>query len=126
MSGAEPGDSSVKYPQFRLNVIEGLRILASRDAAEKWLAGEATYPSLTDGVHWLIDDTFWDVRPVADSVGILLLNTAEADAVAAAVDAVLSVVDSIGPDAPDEVHVRHEMWAKAQDACSKALSVLNT
>ena len=52
-------------------------------------------------VHWLVDDTAWDVHDLAESIGAILRNDAEADAVRAVVAAVVAVSDRQGVTAPD-------------------------
>lgn len=115
---------SVRFPQFRRDVIAGLEAFSSHQLAVSWRAGESTFPSITDAVHWIIDDTWWDTKPVADSVGLLLTSPAEAEAVGAAVEAVLAVVEAVGPDSSDAAFAAHDLFPAAQERCRAALEVM--
>lgn len=82
-------------------------------------------PSLTDAVHWLIDDTWLDTKSSAEQVGRLFVDTAEAAAVDAAVSALLVVLDALGPVRPDSEYLVHPNWPAVIDASRFALATLD-
>ncbi|MEU6073881.1 hypothetical protein [Micromonospora sp. NPDC047074] len=55
---------------------------------------------LTEAVHWLIDDTFWDQRHPRHDIGTILASTSEADAIAATLEPLIAILDELGPTAP--------------------------
>lgn len=81
-------------------------------------------PSLTNAVHWVVDDTFWDRRDPAGSIGTLLLNAEEAEAVAAVVREVVSVSERQGPEAADRAWLDDEAWPRVRAAAEHALDIM--
>ncbi|XVU21315.1 hypothetical protein ACQPZJ_29080 [Actinoplanes sp. CA-054009] len=67
--------TTVVWPDRRADVITALCVLAvlRADGAEAW-------PGLTEAVHWLVDDTFWDQHDPRSDIGTILLGTEEAAA----------------------------------------------
>jgi hypothetical protein len=96
----------------------GLLVLAA--------AGEppATAPDLTDAIHWVVDDTWWDVRSPEASIPSVLRNTDEALLVADAVQKLLVVLDALGPVAPDRDYTRHDGWPAVRSSCQRAYDAL--
>lgn len=91
---------------------------------DQWLRSEATSPSLTDAVHWLIDDTRLDTKSAVTLVPELFISNTEAAAVDAAVEALLAVLENLGPTQPDLKYVEHNGWARVVDCSADALAIL--
>ena len=102
---------AVEWAGRRQDIIEALRVFAAPDAA-----ASARYPSLTDAVHWLIDDTWWDQRDPAGDIGLLLNDVAEAQAIKDVLEPALSVLRDLGPTALDAAYVRHPRWSEVAAA----------
>ncbi len=105
-------------------MVEALRLLADSDLRERWIRGESTWPSLTEAVHWLVDDTGLGERSASSLIPQMLANMAEADAVDHAVAALLVVLDALGPLAADREYVVHPAWPDVADASREALNAL--
>jgi hypothetical protein len=105
---------NVAFPDWRADVLAALTFLASEPPLPGDVLPEAAAPDLDSAVHWLVDDTFWDVHDATESIGTILRGPEEASAVNGLVAAVLAVADRHGNDAsdatwfsdPDWVHVR--------------------
>ena len=75
----------VEWPDRRADVLAALDCLAS---APPELSGDEADPrwaDLTNAVHWLVDDTWWDQRDPRADIGLILANESEADATRAVV-----------------------------------------
>lgn len=82
------------------------------------------WPSLSDAVHWLVDDTWWDHHDPVESVGTLLRSEQEARAVRRVVKAIVAVSERQGPTAPDGEWFGDEAWASVRSAAQEAAAVL--
>ena len=99
---------SVESPEFRRDLLTGLDTLAGEPAEGFGVEGTL----LERAVHAVVDDTGWDL-PGADpeeSIGTILVNQAEADAVRPVIAAVCRVSDRQGPTAPDAAWFADEEW----------------
>jgi hypothetical protein len=85
----------VEWVDRRQDIIKALRVLAAADAA-----APARHPSLTDAVHWLIDDTWWDKHDPARDIGLLLTDADEAQAIKDVLKPLLPVLSDLGPTGP--------------------------
>ena len=108
----------------RADVIEALRVLSDSDHQARWLRGEATSPSLTDAVHWLVDDTWLDTKSAIALVPDVFADAEEAAAVDAAVTALIIVLDALGPMQPDREYLEHPGWRDVVSASRQALALL--
>ena len=95
----------VEWPDRRKDVLNALDILASPNPSAEW-------PTLTEAVHWLVDDTFWDMRDPGEDVGALLIDEHEAAAVRSVVSAVAAASKRQGPTAPEQA------WLDARSVCA--------
>jgi len=86
------------------------------DADPRW-------PDLTNAIHWLIDDTWWDRDDPVNSVGILLRNDAEAKAVAAVVKAIDEVAEHRGATSTDREWFADEAWPVVRKRASEAAAL---
>ena len=93
----------VEWPDRREDVLNALDILASPNPSAEW-------PTLTEAVHWLVDDTFWDVRDPKEDIGALLVDEHEAAAVRSVVSAVGAVAERQGPTASDQAWLDDFSW----------------
>lgn len=108
----------VDHPFWRTDVENALALLVAG-------AGDAPeWPTFTDAVHWLIDDTGWDHGPPSRSIGPILRDDAEAAALAVLVDRVCSVLDDLGPTAPAEACFADPRWPRVLELASEARALM--
>jgi len=101
---------NVTWPDRRADVIVGLEALA---AAPPMLDGSQLnpqWPDLTNAVHWVVDDTWWDRQDPAGSVGSILRDETEATTIRAVVELILRVSERQGPTAPDTSWFADPEW----------------
>jgi hypothetical protein len=113
---------SVDWPGFRRALLEGLDTLAGEPVEGFGVEGTL----LETAVHAVVDDTGWDL-PDADpdqSIGSVLVNQAEADAVRPVVAAVCRISDRQGPAAPDAAWFGDEEWPLVRQLAAVAASTL--
>ncbi|NUW31587.1 hypothetical protein HTZ77_09130 [Nonomuraea sp. SMC257] len=126
MEEGHPGKQQVRWPERREDVLEALRALGDRDHQDlHWRSGKG-WPDLTAAVHWLIDDTFIDQHGARALIPHLFLDQREADLVQTVVDALLHVLDDLGPTAPDKAYLDHPEWINALDAAGAAYLALSS
>ncbi|MEV5740226.1 hypothetical protein AB0L30_09230 [Microbispora rosea] len=90
----------VQRPEQREDVLNALQALGDRDYQERhWRSGHE-WPNLTAAVHWLIDDTFIDQAGARALIPQLFRDEQEADRVQLVVDALLRVLNDLGPTSP--------------------------
>jgi hypothetical protein len=114
---------SVKWPDRRADVVDGLDILAGKPVLDA--AGEdQRRPDLTDAVNWVVDDTYWDARDPADSIGLLLVNQDEAQALAEVAESVVIISNRAGAGAADASWCADPAWPNLQKAAAEAAALL--
>ena len=115
---------TVRYPEMRLNLKEGLRALVELgtpqgDEAARW-------PGLTEGINWLDD---FAPEPAMRHVGWSLRDAEEARLVQRVHDAWNAVLretaDRGGPAASDHVHMTAPSWPRVVSAATEALRRLD-
>jgi hypothetical protein len=107
----------IEWPDRRQDVLNALDILQTAGLS----AQEAgTSPTTTDAVHWLVDDTFWDMRDPGDDIGALLVDKQEAAAVRRVVAAVVAVSERQGPTAPDPAWFNDPGWPMVRKLAGRA------
>jgi hypothetical protein len=118
----------VASPDLRDGIVKALRILTtiSSTTADEW-------PGLTEAVHWLVDDTGWDLvsergerYSPTGSIGHLLRDENEVAAVNAVLDPLLAVLADLGPDAVDTAYLDHHRWPEVAATAHTAHRLLNT
>jgi hypothetical protein len=112
--------TTIEWPGRRADIAAALSVLADPNSAVP-----DRYPSLTDAVHWLIDDTGWDYRSPRTDIGEILVNDAEADAVAAVLEPLLGLLDEFGPLVDDAVLVQDPRWTGVLEAARHAIDRLD-
>jgi len=114
----------VRFPEMRVNLKEGLRVLASGGSPRPG-GSRAVWPGLTEGVNWLDDNA---PAPASEWIGATLRDAEEARLVQRvhdAWDAVLSECAAAGgAAASDDVHAAAPSWPTVGDAASAALERL--
>lgn len=116
---------SVEWPDQRRDVVNGLDIMA----ADRVLDAEGEdrrWPDLTDAVHWVVDDTFWDSRDRAESIGTILVDREEAQAVADVAETVVIISNRAGAEAADATWCADPAWPHLQKAARKAAALLRS
>ncbi|MEU1687864.1 hypothetical protein [Micromonospora sp. NPDC005707] len=97
--------TTIAWPGRRADIIDALAVLATlRPPAP------TSWPGLTDAVHWLIDDTFWDQRQPGSDIGTILGSAEEADAITATLHPLTAILDELGPTAADDEYLTHPRW----------------
>lgn len=107
----------VEWPDRRGDVLNALDILASPDPSTEW-------PTLTEAVHWLVDDTFWDVRDPEEDIGALLVDEHETQAVRSVARAVAAVSERHGPTAPDQTWLDDSTWPMVRKFAARAATAM--
>jgi hypothetical protein len=102
-------------PGLRAGLVEALDALMmlTPQTVGRW-------PGLTEAVHWLVDDTWWDQRDVAESIGWMVRDEQEVAVIRAVLDPLLAVLDDLGPLEPDSEYLRHRRWPDVRDAAANA------
>jgi hypothetical protein len=107
----------VEWPDHREDVLNALDILASPNPSAEW-------PTLTEAVHWVVDDTSWDVRDPAEDIGALLIDEHEVAAVRSAVSAVVAVSERQGPTSSDPAWLDDPSWPIVRKMASRAATAI--
>jgi len=105
---------------WRMDVIDALEALARLPTADP-----SPRPDLTNAVHWLVDDTWWDLRPPAEHIGFILQDQQEATAIEATIKPVIAVLDELGPGCSDAACFDHRDWPKVRAAAGTAFRLLS-
>ncbi|MEU4366689.1 SCO4402 family protein [Micromonospora chersina] len=107
--------TTIAWPERRADIITALSILASLRPHTP-----TSWPGLTEAVHWLVDDTFWDQRSPHNDVGTILGDANEADAITATLDPLSAILDELGPTAADDDYLTHPRWHEVTHAATGA------
>ncbi len=105
--------TTIAWPDRRADIINALSILATLRPHEP-----TSWPRLTEAVHWLIDDTFWDQRHPRDDIGTILASTSEANAINATLEPLTAILDELGSTAPDDDYLTHPRWHEVTHAAT--------
>ncbi|WET81619.1 hypothetical protein P3102_10580 [Amycolatopsis sp. QT-25] len=114
----------VAWPERREDVIAALGVLAAERPALNGAGPDTRFPDLTSAVHWLVDDTPWDLVDPVTSVGTILRNGDEADVIRAVVTAVVAVSDCQGAAASDVAWFADSGWCEVRRLAAEALTCL--
>lgn len=106
----------MEWPERRADVLWSLDTLAGEPKVGLGPDGSL----LESAVHFLVDDTFWDVHDAAGSIGTILANDAEVEAVRPLVAAIVRVSDRQGATAPDEAWWADAEWPLVQRLAGEA------
>jgi len=116
----------VDWPDRRLDVLAALDCLAAASPELGSSGMDQRWPDLTNAVHWLIDDTWWDHTDPSGDVGTILASEAEADAVRSVVAVLLQVAERQGADGSDSAWFRDHAWSTVRQFSSSAADVMRT
>lgn len=111
----------VEWPNRREDLLNALDILAADPVVS---AQQAAWPGLTEAVHWLVDDTFWDMRDPAEDIGELLVDDHEAASVREVVRRVVAVSGRQGPPAADQVWFDDPEWPMVRKMARRAATAM--
>lgn len=117
---------SVRYPDGRANLIEGLRAIVDLGPDAKHREDlEQRWPGLREGINWIDDNV---PEPTAQNVGTTLRTLQEAELIQAVYDAWAAVLDETagtgGRTSSDLAHVSASTWPILVSAASAARAVL--
>lgn len=105
-------------------MIAALEVLASDPPLLAAGEDDPRWPDLTNAVHWLVDDTWWDHRDPIGSVGLILENELEAGRARDLVELVVSVADRQGPSSPDAAWFGDALWSDVRKAAAAMLALM--
>ena len=114
----------ILWPDRREDLVNALRVLSDVDHQASWSTADAAPPSLTDAVHWLVDDTGLDVGAASDLIPEMLRDQSEATAVDGAVRALMLILVDLGATRPDRDYLEHPNWPDVVTTSTAALNVL--
>ncbi|OXM43049.1 SCO4402 family protein [Amycolatopsis alba] len=118
------GPMDVARPERREDVLSALRVLAAEPLVLDGAGGDARWPGLTDAVHWLVDDTPWDLVDPITSIGTILRDDHEANAVREVVAAIISVSARQGSMSSDAAWFGDSGWREVRRTAADALTCL--
>lgn len=108
----------------REDVLSAFRTLAAEPPVLDGEGRDTRWPDLTNAVHWLVDDTPWDLVDPATSIETILHNSREADVVREVVAAVVAVSDRQGATASDAAWFGDSGWCIVRRLAANALTCL--
>jgi len=114
----------VEWPDRRADVLNGLDLLASEPPTLTADGRDPRWPDLRNAVHWVVDDTWWDQRDPHESIGTLLRNADEAEAVGDVVAAVVTVSERVQAGSTDAVWFADTHWPAVRESAAKAAGLL--
>jgi hypothetical protein len=85
---------------------------------------DSRWPDVTNAVHWLVDDTWWDAQDPGTSIGTILRNEREAAAIRPVVAALVGVSERQGATATDAQWFGDIGWSELRRLAGEALEVL--
>jgi hypothetical protein len=105
-------------------VIQALALLASGPPTNAPKGFDDRWPDLTNAIHWLVDDTWWDQHDPAESLGDLLRDDTEVEAINAVLVPLLEVLNRLGSSAPDYRYFSDEHWGDVRKQARIAVELL--
>ena len=117
---------TVEWPDRRQDVLAALDVLAAEPPTLDEHGNDPRWPDLTNAVHWLVDDTFWDMTSPAESIGTMLRDAREVVPIQRVVDAVVTVSERQGPTSGDAAWFADEAWNEVRSAASEAAAAMRT
>jgi hypothetical protein len=104
----------VQWPDWRGDVLNALDVLASEPLELQGDEPDPRWPDLTNAIHWLVDDTWWDHHDPRESIGLILRDEREATAVHEIVQAIVELSSRLGATAPDRLWLGDESWPRVR------------
>ncbi|UMP03554.1 SCO4402 family protein [Amycolatopsis sp. EV170708-02-1] len=114
----------VAWPERREDVLAALRVLAAEPPVLDGAGRDTRWPDLTNAVHWLVDDTPWDLVDPVKSIGTILRDSREGDAIREVVAAVVTVSERQGPMSSDAAWFGDRGWSDVRRLATEALTCL--
>jgi len=114
----------VEWPGQRGDVLAALELLSSAPPALTQHGADPRWPDVGNAVHWLVDDTWWDLKDPVESIGTILRDDTEAAAIRAVVAALVGVVDRHSPHSSDASWFGDPSWPTVRALANEALSTL--
>ncbi|MEU3770415.1 hypothetical protein AB0E55_35590 [Amycolatopsis keratiniphila] len=114
----------VAWPGRREDVLNALRVLAAEPPVLDGVGRDDRLPDLTNAVHWLVDDTPWDLVDPATSIGTILRDSHESDVIREVVAAVVAVSDRQGAASSDAAWFGDSGWSDVRRLATTALTCL--
>jgi hypothetical protein len=114
----------IAWADRRSDVLNALDVLASEPPSLTSDQSDPRWPDLTNSVHWLVDDTSWDHNNPRESIGTLLRDDNEANAVEQLVNAIVTVSERQGPTASDAQWFRDTDWRQVRRLAAQAAATL--
>jgi hypothetical protein len=114
----------IAWPDRRSDVLNALDALASEPPTLTSDESDPRWPDLTNSVHWLVDDTSWDHDSPRDSIGTVLRDENEADAVEHVVKVLVTVSERQGATAADAQWYADADWPEVRRLAARAAATL--
>jgi hypothetical protein len=114
----------IAWPDRRSDVLNALDALASGPPPLTSDGSDPRWPDLTNAVHWLVDDTWWDHNNPRESIGKVLRNDNEAHAVEQVVKVVVTVSERQGSTASDAQWFGDPDWPEVRKLAAQAAAML--
>jgi hypothetical protein len=117
---------SLEWPERRGDVLTALEVLAAEPPTLDYGGHDPRRPNVTDAVHWLVDDTSWDVMSPAESIGTMLRDEREVVLIQHVVVAVVAVSERQGATSGDAAWFADEAWSEVRSTARDAAAALRT
>lgn len=114
----------VAWPGRREDVLNALKVLAAEPPVLDGAGRDSRWPDLTNAVHWLVDDTPWDLVDPVTSIGTILRDGQESDVIRDVVAAVVAVSERQGSMSSDAAWFSDSGWSEVRRLATKALTCL--
>ena len=114
----------IAWPDRRSDVLNALDALASEPPTLTSDGSAPRWPDLTNSVHWLVDDTWWDLNNPRKSIGTVLRDDNEADAVDQVVKLIVTISERQGPTASDAQWFGDTDWPQVRRLAAQAAATL--
>lgn len=116
--------TDVEWPDRRGDVLSALELLADEPPELTENGADPRWPDLTNAVHWLVDDTWWDQTDPDESIGTILRSDAEAAVIRMVVGALVDVADRQSANASDASWFGDPGWPIVRELATIALKRL--
>lgn len=124
MPGGIMGGVNPEWPGRRSDLLDALACLAEEPPPLSATRADPRWPGLTNAIHWLVDDTWWDRRDPSADIGLILRDDAEAGAIRAVLGPLLDVADRLTADATDAAWFGDPSWREVRERAAAAHALL--
>ena len=106
-------------------MLAGLDTLAAEPPILNEHGSDPRWPDLTNAVHWVVDDTWWDDEDPSDSIGSILVDEEEAEAMRAVVREIVGVSERQAvAGSSDRAWLGDDRWPHVRAAARDAAALI--